>query len=264
VSTFDIGQHLAALVGHPDRTAAAAPTVLLCLPARASTSRAVLHSEVAHRLRDGLGVSAAALCPGHLYAQSGLHPLEQRLLVDPQPTIGPLHDCAGGPLGLLDFTHSAAFIADVAADEHVTWSQIVDGTPDAIPLSDLVHALAHDLPGAVAAYCAQPRISAMLAANQRGDATFLPDDYGPLLAAYQAGPAEHRRYLIDVMQLGDALLDLDGTLIAPAPLHQPRLTHSLAQCRAYHDEARRRLRTANPTTLLVACHIHVSPQRSFP
>jgi hypothetical protein len=264
VSTFDIGQHLAALVGHPDRTAAAAPTVLLCLPARASTSRAVLHSEVAHRLRDGLGVSAAALCPGHLYAQSGLHPFEQHLLVDPQPTIGPLHDCAGGPLGLLDFTHSAVFIADVAADEHATWSQIVDGTPDAIPLSDLVHALAHDLPGAVAAYCAQPRISAMLAANQRGDATFLPDDYGPLLAAYQAGRAEHRRYLIDVMQLGDALLDLDGTLIAPAPLHRPRLTHGLAQCRAYHDEARRRLRTANPTTVLVACHIHVSPQRSFP
>lgn len=263
MSTFNIQHHLAAILGQPDRTTpSTAATVLVCLPAHCAADPAALYIEIAQRLTAGLGACAAALCPGHLYTQPHFAPRD-RLIINAEPGPGPLRGCAGGPLGLLDFTDSAALITAVAADEYNTWASTVAGTPDAIPLHELVQAFAHDPTAAVSTYCAQPRITAMLAADQRGDTSFSLEDYATLLAAYQAGPAEHRRYLIDLMQLGDALLDLDGTLIAPAPLHQPRLTHSLAQRRHYHDEARRRLRSANPTTVLIACHIIVTPQRSL-
>jgi hypothetical protein len=264
VSTFDIHHHLAALLGQPDRATPAATTVLVCLPAHCTVNPAARHTEIVRRLRTaGLGASAA-LCPGHLYTQPDLEPCEQRLIIDAQPGIALLPGCAGAPLGLLDFTNSAALIADAADDEYGTWARTVAGTPDAIALNDLAHTLAHDPTAAVSDFCAQPRITAMLAAHQRGEATFLLDDDTTLLPAYQAGPAVHRRYVIDVMQLGDALIDLDGTLITPAPPHQARLTHTLAQRCLYHDRARRRLRNANPTTVLVSCHPSNRPQRSAP
>jgi hypothetical protein len=264
MSTFDIQHQLAALLGQPDRGTPTGTTVLVCLPAHCATDTAVLHTELAQRLGTGLGASAAALCPGHLYTAADLRPCEQRLVVNAQPGLGPLPGCAGAPLGLLDFTDSAALITTVAADEYDTWASIVAGTPDAIALSDLLHELAGDPVAVVGSFCAQPRIAAMLTAHHSGEVTFLLDDYGPLLAAYQAGEAEHGRYLVDVLQLGDALLELDGTLIAAAPPTQARLTHSLAQRRRYFDQARQRLRAANPTTVLVACHLLDSPQRRTP
>lgn len=260
---FDIQHRLAAILGQPHPSTPSSAVVLVCLPAHCAVDTEALYVELAERVTAGLDASAAVLCPGHLYAQTHFAAGE-RLLINAGPGPGPLRGCAGGPLGLLDFTDSAAVIAAVAADEYHTWASTVAGTPDAIPLHEVFQAFAHDATEAVSAFCSQPRVSAMLAADQRGETSFVVEEYATLLAAYQAGPAEHCRYLIDVMQLGDALLDLDGTLVTPAPLHRPRLTQTLAQRRQYHQEARRRLRSANPTTVLVACHTIVTPHRSYP
>lgn len=63
-------------------------------------------------------------------------------------------------------------------------------------------------------FCAQPRIAAMLTAEQAGT-WFVADQYGPALcAAHQAWPRRLTGYIAHIVQLGDALLDSHGRLVA--------------------------------------------------
>jgi len=234
---------------------ASGSTLLVCLPAGATRSPRAFYTHLAVRVGLRLGAAGVALCPAHLCVQPGLTAMEEALLVGVEPDDEPLRGCVAGPLGLLDLSATAAVIRDAAAGMHAQWSAIVAGTPAAEALRTFLDRHGpgpHGRRQAVAAFAAQPRITAMAAANRCGQATFLPDEYGPTLEAYQTGPDAFGDYLVDLMQLGDALLDPGGVLLRPAT--GPRVTHSLAERRAYHQAARAAVRAADPTTVLAACH----------
>ena len=261
MSFIDPTAGLFAVLGHPRRAGVGARTVLVCLPTGATRSHRAFYTHLAAQVGSRLDAASAALCPAHLHAQAGLTQVEEALLVGAEPDHGPLRGCVAGPIGLLDITAAATVIRHAAADLHAHWSAIVAGTPTARPLRAFLDHHPDHAAGArqaMAAFAAQPRIAAMAAAHRRGEATFLPDEYGPTLHAYQAGADVFADYLVDLMQLGDALLTLDGVLLQPTTAG-PRITHRLTERRRYHQAARAALRAADPTTVLAACHLAPPP-----
>lgn len=227
-----------------------APTLIVMMPPGSGERPHTARTLAVERLIDALDIPAATVCPGHLYAPATLSPLARRLLIQPQPLSAGMLGCAGGPIGLLDFTATAATIADLATTHHQLWTQLVAGTPPADTLPDLL-ATEPTTTAAVDRFLAQPLIARMRATNAFGT-----DSFGAALAAMQAGPGTYTDYLIDATLLGDGLLDTDDTLLLPTLIPSDPITHSLSQRQAYHRIARNQLSQAHPATVIVACHPH--------
>jgi len=82
-----------------------------------------------------------------------------------------------------------------------------------------------------------------------------PDGYGPTQDAYLAAPDVFADHLVDLRPLGDAVRDLDGTLLRPAA--GSPLARSRTGRRAHRRAAQARRHAVDRTAGLVACHLAV-------
>lgn len=238
-----------------------AATILVCLPAGASTHGPDrLAHLLANRLAPVAATGRATPCPHHLPVPAPLPEPVQRLLYAAHLHRPGLQTATAAPVGLLDHHGHRAAIAAAAAGIHAEWRHIVAGTGPARPWrhfldTHLDYPDHHRLEQAWEAFCAQPRIAAMLAAERGGTAWFVADQYGPGLHAHQTGQRRLTGYITDTIQLGDAVLDPHGRLVAATDPPRPRVEHTLTERDTYHAAARHLLARLDPDTIITAVHI---------
>lgn len=242
-----------------------AATMLVCLPAGATGHGPDrLAQLLADRLAPVAATGRADPCPHHLPVPDLLPDPLQRLLYAPRPHREGVQTATAVPVGLLDHhTHRRAIAASATAI-HAEWRHTVAGTDPAKPWRHFLdtsqeHHGDHRRERAWQAFCAQPRIAAMLAAEQDGTTWFVADEYGPALCAHQTGPGRLASYIADTVQLGDALLDPHGRLMAATDPPRPRVEHTLAERDSYHAAARQLLARLDPNTVIATIHINLLP-----
>lgn len=155
--------------------------------------------------------------------------------------------CAGGPARLLDLAgmHVAAGMG--AGMRHQTWQAAVHGTRPATPWADfearnLENPAKFPLEDLAAAFYSQPRVNAMRMHNAAYTGVPLALEE---LEIYQAGPTAYQHYSACTAVVGDALLRLDGTQLAPA-------SDRMADRVTYHEQANHYLATLGDAQRLLA------------
>ncbi|MEV0269813.1 hypothetical protein AB0H43_13630 [Hamadaea sp. NPDC050747] len=203
---------------------------------------------------------------------AALSPYAVRGIVAHQPMIArPAADCdpfattadAHGPRGLHARTTAGGAAADLAIALHHNWIHAVLNTGIASPLRSYVDdaAAGDTLRDRVAAFERQPRVKAMLRAERNGT-RFPRADYGPGLSAHQAGLNRYVPYFFDSALFGDALITVDGDLIAPTgdggphdvPI-LPRSWHTYLERIRYHQAARETLCEYGHDAVVVAVDV---------
>jgi hypothetical protein len=224
-------------------------------PAVAATIRAMVicvadelprESLAARQLDQHFGVSGS-LCP-RFWAKPDVRFWERKHLFDLQKAKKnqPAY-CAGGPAQLLDLTgmHVAASMG--AGIRHRSWQAAVHGTKDATPWAvfearNLEDPSKFPLEDLVAAFYSQPRVNAIRMHNATyTNAPLALED----LEIYQAGHAAYQNYSGCTAVVGDALLRLDGTQLAPA-------SDRMADRVTYHEQATRYMATLGDDQRLLA------------
>lgn len=240
-----------------------AATMLVCLPAGASRHGPDRLAELlADRLAPVAATGRATPCPYHLPVPDPLPDPLPRLLYAPRPHRKGVQTATAAPVGLLDHHGHRQAIAAAASAIHAEWRHTVAGTGPARPWRHFLDTHLEDpnpdrhrLEQAWKAFCAQPRIAAMLAAEQGGTTWFVADQYGPGLSAHQTGLRRLAGYIADTVQLGDALLDPHGRLVAATDPPRPRVEQTLVERDTYHDAARHLLARLDPDTVIATVHI---------
>ncbi|MCP2323651.1 hypothetical protein HDA40_002158 [Hamadaea flava] len=220
--------------------------VLVCLPA-ADHSR----SQLRHQLIAALAPYTVRACLAHQWLFTGN-------AAEFDPFAGKAD--TAGPLGLLGTTTAGGAAADAAISQYDAWLTAIYGTEEAAPLRAYVDPNhGGDAAERIDRFHAQPRIRAMRVAEHNGDAQFPRADYGPGLTALQAGVAVYVPYTIDSALFGDALVTVDGQLLAPTGADEPlglpilpRVWHTYAERIAYHQAARAALHNAGSTAIVTA------------